>query len=587
LIEVMRFITLITARPGPHVARYIGYAGSQRRWFVLLGVLIPADIARQLISPLVMGWFVDAALSGRPTIELIHLAGWFFGLALVGQALAVAAAYIAARVAWATTNMLRTDLLAHCMRQDGGFQLRHPPGELVDRVDGDVTLLAGVMSGMVLEVLAQALLVVGILAALFHLDWRFGLMFAPFAAVMLVLLRRLAGRAVPLLTARRQAGAELLAFLEERLAGLDDLRANGANQHTVDQLWQRIRVHYQCARRAAVAAVAWPVAVQGLSAVNFSVALAMGVWLYQHAGLSVGTVFAGLSYAMLLRIPLMNITTRFQDIEDVVVSVRRLNQLFDEHSPVRDGPGTLAPGPKAVVLDRVSFSYGTQPALRGVSLDLPAGHSLALVGRTGSGKSTLVRLLFRQYDPDAGVIRVGGADLRQVSVASLRSRITLVTQDVHVLPSTLRDNLTLFDPSVPDERLWCALAEVGLEQWLASLPDGLDTMLGDDGRGLSAGQAQLVALTRAFLTDPDVVLLDEPSAMLDPHTERLLHRAIARFVRGRTAIIVAHRMETLRMVDHVLLLADGRVLDVGERAPLLLAAHPDLESLVQSGDLLR
>jgi ATP-binding cassette subfamily B protein len=192
---------------------------------------------------------------------------------------------------------------------------------------------------------------------------------------------------------------------------------------------------------------------------------------------------------------------------------------------------------------------------------------LGIVGRTGSGKSTMARLLFRLYDPQAGQISLSGQAIRQIRLADLRRRIVLVTQEVQIFPATVRDNLTLFDPTVPDAALWASLQELGLASWVARLPQGLETLLAGAG-SLSAGEAQLLALARAFLKDPGLVVLDEASSRLDPATERLLEGALDRLLAGRTAIIIAHRLETLRRADRLLLLEQGVVVEAGEVAEL-------------------
>ncbi|MEV5447284.1 ABC transporter ATP-binding protein [Streptomyces sp. NPDC052644] len=213
----------------------------------------------------------------------------------------------------------------------------------------------------------------------------------------------------------------------------------------------------------------------------------------------------------------------------------------------------------------VTFAYDDRPVLSDVSFTIPAGRRVALVGRSGGGKSTILRMLFRQYDPQAGTVSVGGVDVRQLDVDALRSRITLVTQDVHVIAGTLRDNLTFYDDRWSDEQLRRSVEEVGLDTWYAALPDGLDTRIGPGGAGLSAGEEQLLALARALLTDPDIVLLDEPSARLDPHAERRLRRTMERFIEGRTALVIAHRPETLTIVDDVMVVEEGRVVSLTPR----------------------
>ena len=549
-------------------ARYVGYVRSHRRWFLLLAALIPLDVGTQLVAPQVVRRFIDAAVGGRSQGELAGYAMVFVVLAVVRQVLSVGTGWVSGRVAWRTTNGVRRDLLAHVLRQGPKFFLRHPPGELVDRMDGDVTRLAKLLSELVLDIAVQLLLIIGIVVALFLLDWRYGVLFTPLAVVMLLLLRRLLGRAVPLIADRQRAEASLLGYLEENLTGREDLNANGGTAHALEGAWQRILHHYRLARRAARATVTWPAAVQALTAVNLCAALATGVWLSQHRGASVGTVFAGLSYAILLRMPLVSITSRFQDMENVLGSVRRIEELFGEAHIVPDGGGTLPPGRGAVSFTGVTFAYDERPVLSDVSFTIAAGRRVALVGRSGGGKSTILRMLFRQYDPQVGSVSIGGVDVRQLDVAALRSRITLVTQDVHVIAATLRDNLTFFDDRWPDEQLRRAVEEVGLDTWYAALPDGLDTRIGPGGAGLSAGEEQLLALARALLTDPDIVLLDEPSARLDPHAERRLRRTMERFIEGRTALIIAHRPETLSIVDDVMVVEDGRVVRLAPRSEL-------------------
>ncbi len=194
------------------------------------------------------------------------------------------------------------------------------------------------------------------------------------------------------------------------------------------------------------------------------------------------------------------------------------------------------------------------------------------MGRTGSGKTTLTRLLLRFYDPLAGIVRLGGIDLREMHLAEIRARIGLVTQEVQIFHASVRDNLTLFDDSVPDERINAVLDSVGLTDWLRKLPKGLDTLLGSGGVGLSAGQAQVLACARILLRNPDLVILDEPSSRLDPATDRLVHTALGQLLAGRTGILVAHRLATLSYADDILVLEDGQVREYGSR--LALAADP-------------
>ncbi len=258
------------------------------------------------------------------------------------------------------------------------------------------------------------------------------------------------------------------------------------------------------------------------------------------------------------------------DFQQADASITRIQELLSTAPRVVDGPGVaLPPGPLAVELDGVSFGYGENaPVLCNVSVSLAPGRVLGVVGRTGSGKTTLTRLLLRFYDPLAGVVRLGGVDVRTVGLAALRSRIGLVTQEVQLFQACVRDNLTLFDDGVPDERIRVALDSLGMADCLRELPRGLDTLLRPGGAGLSAGQAQVLACARVLLRDPDLVILDEPSSRLDPATDRLVQTALGRLLEGRTGIIVAHRLATLAYADDILVLENGQVREYGPRLAL-------------------
>jgi ABC-type multidrug transport system fused ATPase/permease subunit len=277
----------------------------------------------------------------------------------------------------------------------------------------------------------------------------------------------------------------------------------------------------------------------------------------------------------MLREPSERIRNEIQDLQQAGASLGRIDRLLKQRSRLTDGPGDrLPPGPLAVDLDDVWFGYEPHtPVLRGVTLRLEPRRVLGIMGRTGSGKTTLTRLLPRFYDPDAGVVRLGEIDLRAVAIAAVRSRVGVVTQESHLFTASLRDNRTLFDDGVPDERLVEILDSLGMGPWLRELPAGLDTLLGAGGAGLSAGQTQILACARLLLHEPDLVILDEPSSKLDPATERLVHDAFARLLAGRTGVIVAHRLSSFALVDDILVLEDGEVLEHGPR--LALAADPD------------
>ncbi|MDQ3044039.1 MAG: ABC transporter ATP-binding protein/permease [Actinomycetota bacterium] len=553
------------------LARYL-----QPQWprMALLAVVLCGTISVRVVTPLVASRFIDQAISGEALRDLAFLALLTMGLALAGQGMAVAETYVAENVSWAATNALRIDLVAHLLRLDATFHTAHTPGELIERADGDVATLARFFSRFVVYVVGNGFLMLGVLGLLFHVDWRVGLGLSAFVVMALIAMLRIHAAATPSWAAERQASADFFGFLGEYLAGLEDIRSSGAGAFVLRRCAEVMRSWLAATVKAQMRGYAMIASSQGLFALGTAAALALSAMLFKDGTLTIGTVYLIFRYTEMLRQPTEQIRNEVQNLQQADASMGRVEALLGTTSRLTDGPANaLPPGPLAVELDGVSFGYVKDtPVLRDVCVRLEPGRVLGVVGRTGSGKTTLMRLLARFYDPQVGVVRLGGVDPRTVRLAAVRARIGLVTQEVHLFNASVRDNLTFFDDGVPDGRLSSVLDTLGLANWLRDLPRGLDTPLGPGGTGLSAGQAQVLAFARIFLRDPDLVILDEASSRLDPATERLVHTALGRLLEGRTGVIVAHRLATVAYADDILVLEDGRVLEHGPR--LTLAADP-------------
>jgi ATP-binding cassette subfamily B protein len=549
---------------------------SPYRWqALLLAGILAATIATQLATPLLASRFIDAAVGDGTMETLVALAGLTLALAIAGQGIAIAETWVAERMSWGATNALREDLAGRLLHLDAAFHHAHTPGELLERVDGDVGTLARFFSRFTVYVVGNGLLMAGILVLLFAVDWRIGLGLTLFTIIALGTILCLRAVATPYSAAERQAAADFYGFLGEYLAGLEDIRASGARGFVLHRCAELMRGWLAARMQAQMRGYGMVATSQGLFGLGLAFALALSAMLYRDGALTIGAVFLVFRYTEMLRQPTEQIRNEIQDLQQAGASLGRIETLLSKRCRLADGPGDrLPPGPLAVDLDDIWFGYepGT-PVLRGVTLHLEPRRVLGIVGRTGSGKTTLTRLLPRFYDPDAGAVRLGGVDLRDVAIAATRERIGLVTQDSHLFTASVRDNLTLFDDDVPDERLVAILEALGMGDWLSALPAGLETMLGAGGVGLSAGQTQVLACGRLLLREPDVVILDEPSSKLDPATERLVRRAFARLLEGRTGIIVAHRLSTFALADDILVLEDGAVREHGPR--LALAADPD------------
>jgi ATP-binding cassette, subfamily B, bacterial len=327
------------------------------------------------------------------------------------------------------------------------------------------------------------------------------------------------------------------------------------------------------------------VSTNTLYVIGYTVGLALGAYLYSHKQVSIGTAYLIVFYIGMLSRPLENIREQFEDLQEAAASIGRVEELFQTQPEVQETVRAALPSGKASVEFRdVAFSYDQREhVLQDVSFKLQPGKVLGLLGRTGSGKSTLARLLFRLYDPAHGVICLNGVDIRDIALGDLRDHVGMVTQDVQLFQASIRDNLTFFSKRISDKQIEHILKELGLWQWVQSQPDGLNTHLAAGGEGLSAGEAQLLAFTRVFLKNPGLVILDEASSRLDPHTENLLEQAMDRLLQDRTGIIIAHRLQTVYRADDIMILEHGRIVEYGSRASLARDPASRFYSLLQTG----
>ena len=551
------------------------YLRPQKALVAVVVVSLLGNIVLQLLGPQILRYFIDEAREGSAIGRLVWIAVLFTAVALVQQAVNVIATYTSGRVGWTATNALRGDLARHCLRLDMSFHNEHTPGEMIERVDGDAEELGSFFSTFVVHILGTVILLVGILALVFREEWRAGVALTAFTLAVLLALYSLRNLTVDRFRAVREASAQTYGFVEERLAGREDIRASAARSHVMLGFHRRIRDWF---RKNLVASLMISLVLNTTwfsFSVGNAVALGVGAWLFLNGHVTIGTVYLIVHYTRMLLIPIERFTQELNKLQRATASVIRILDLLQIERRVLDGPGVRFPdGALPVRFEGVTFSYGSgESVLHDVSFELAPGRTLGLVGRTGSGKTTITRLLFRLYDPDRGRVLLGGRDVRDARLADLRAHVAVVTQDVRLLEGTVRDNLTLLDPSIPDDRLVAVIAELGLSDWYRGLPDGLDSVLRSEGGGMSAGEAQLLAFARVFLRDPRVVVLDEASSRIDPGTERLIERAVDRLAVGRTMIVIAHRLATLDRCDDILLLEQGSIVEHGERARL--AADPD------------
>ncbi|MHC5771171.1 MAG: ABC transporter ATP-binding protein [Nostoc sp.] len=573
----------------------VDYLKPQKWRVVKFAIALLASIGLQLINPQILRYFIDTAAVGGSGKNLLFAALLFIGVALITQLITIAATYYGENVAWRATNALRADLVEHCLRLDLSFHKLSTPGELLERVDGDVQTLSQFFSNFTVYILGNLLLMLGVIVILFAEDWRAGVAIAFFTLTALSTLIRLRSIAVPHWGSYRQISADFFGFVGEQLAGIEDVRANGARSYVMQRFQQILQGWLPIFHKARFASTILWGTTNGIFTLGTAIALSVGAYLWSQNIITIGTVYLLYYYTNLLSEPIEQIRNQFEDLQQAEASIYRIQDLLQVKSQLSTGGEQQLPqGALSVTFENVSFGYNKRESgtvdlvLQDISFNLPAGHLLGLLGRTGSGKSSLARLLLRLYDSQSGSIRLGGVPINQTSLTDLPQKVGLVTQDVQLFQTTVRNNLTFFNQNISDERVYETLEILGLSAWLHSLPQGLDTNLGPDSSGLSAGQAQLLAFTRVFLKDPGLVILDEASSRLDPMTEKLIEKAVKKLLTGRTGIIIAHRLATIERANQILILEQGQVSEYGQRQELIKNPKSRFSHLLQTGltDLL-
>jgi ATP-binding cassette subfamily B protein len=555
------------------------------RQVLLLTFLLFGGIALQLLVPQVIGRFIDATQASGSLTVVFLMAGLYITLTVLQKVVGFFAAYLAETIGWTATNALRADLVVHILRLDMAFHKIHTPGELIQRIDDDMTALASFFALFLIMIVGNVLLLLGILLLLSLSSWWIGLGFTCYCLLIFAVLVRIQKLAVKRFAEARVAKANHYSFLEEHINGTEDIRASGAESFVQQRLLLLVRRSMEILRGALMVSNLTAFSTNLLKCIGYTGGLALGAYLYLQHQISIGTTFALVYYIGMLAQPLEGIRTQVQSLQEASTSIERVADLQRLQPEVQEGTGTvLAAGPLLVAFDAVTFSYDQQQqVLQDISFAIQPGRVLGLLGRTGSGKTTLARLLLRLADPQSGLISLNTVAIRDLELADLRRHVGMVTQDVQLFKASVRDNLTFFDAAITDEHIKVALQELGIWPWVAALPDGLYTELAPGGQGLSSGEAQMLAFARVFLQHPDLVILDEASSHLDPATEHLLELAVDHLLQDRTGLIIAHRLQTVQRADDILILEEGRIVEYGPR--LALASDPTsrFAALLQTG----
>jgi ATP-binding cassette subfamily B protein len=576
-------------RPGSLVARAARLA-PDLKW-QLVGAIAVASVATlvRLLGPLIIRGGIDDGIAEGDKRTIIVAAAMYVGLLVVQYFASAAAQLSVAFVGERYLVRLRTVVFSRLLRLDMGFYSRSKSGVLVSRMTSDIESLQEFASDGAVLALTNLLTVLGVAVALLLVDWQMA--FVVFAVVLVlagvsVVFQRQARRAYD--QVREHIGS-VLATLQEGITGVRVVQAF-TQEHAQASTFGRVNERYFEANMAAARAISWyfPV-VAFLRIISLAAALGIGASRVLNGSMTIGTLVAFLLYLDWFFQPIINLSNVYNLLQSALAAISKLFGLMDEIVVVDDKPGAFdlsEPVAGAVAMEGVSFSYepGTV-VLDDVSVVVGAGERVAIVGETGSGKSTIAKLIMRFYDPESGVVAIDGNDLRDITERSRTDALALIPQDGFLFAGTLRDNIAYAAPNATDAAVWNVLRAMGIDDWVRSLPEGLETEVRERGGRFSAGERQLVALARAFLSDPSIIVLDEATSNLDPETEIQVEGALRVLLAGRTSVVIAHRLRSAERADRVVMVDGGRIIAEGTHAELVesLPRYRELVEVWQRG----
>ncbi|WP_234786409.1 ABC transporter ATP-binding protein [Mycolicibacter sinensis] len=469
---------------------------------------------------------------------------------------------------------LRRRVFRHFQRLDIGFHERYTPGRVVSRLTNDIDAIQEMLTSGFDSLISAALTLAGTAVLLVVLDWRLGLMCLGAFPALVALLRWFRAESSKTYTAVREHAARVIVQFVETMTGIKAVQAYRREARN-QQIFAAVADRYRAVNEKAFKLVAvFSPGVKLVGNLTTGVVLLYGGWRVLHGHMTIGTFTAFLLYLRMFFEPMQEITQFLNTFSSATSALQKLAGVLAETPAVADPhtPAALGQVRGEIALRQVGFSYSADaPVLAGLSLQIPAGQTVALVGSTGAGKTTIAKLIARFYDPTSGSVTLDGVDLRHLTQAELRRHVVMVTQENFLFSGTLADNIRFGRPGATDAEVAAAAARVGAEAFIAELPDGYDTDVAKRGGRLSAGQRQLVAFARAFLADPAVLILDEATSALDIPGERMVQQALRSVLADRTALVIAHRLSTVEIADRVLVIEGGAVVEDGPPAELIRA----------------
>src|ERR1700761_5517376 len=566
---------------GRKVRWMIGLLRPYRMRMALMFVALLIETGAALLPPFLAGRAIDAGIEANDLSALDWIGAAFVATAIVYAVATYAETYLVGWVGTRALQDLRERIFTHIQGMSIGFFTRNSPGVLISRMTNDVEALQQLVTDGVVTIFSSTLTLVGVVVILLLLDVKLALitfLTFPLLAIASVIFRIVSAGAY---RATRERIAAVTAYLQESLSGVRVIRSFGQEPRHVDELAELNEANRQVNMKTVYLNAAYFPAVELLAAMGTAVILLYGGSQAINGAIEVGIIVSFVGYLTTFFEPIQELSQLYTTYQQGMAALDKIFDLLDTAPDMVDAPGAIDPGPirGEIDLDDVWFSYSDErdPAavpddawvLEGVDLHVPPGQTLALVGATGAGKSTFAKLVARFYDPQKGRVLVDGHDLKGVQQRALRRQLGIVPQEGFLFSGTVRENVAFGRPEASLEEIEAAIAAVGASEFVAALPDGADTQIGERGVQLSAGQRQLVAFARALLAEPRILILDEATSNVDVRTEKTIEKGLERLLHGRTAIVIAHRLSTIRRAGKIVVLEHGEIAEQGTHEELI------------------
>jgi ATP-binding cassette subfamily B protein len=555
----------------------LGLLRPYRGRVVLMLVAMLAATGAGLAPPYLVGQAIDAGIQAGDGGALRLVVAAFLLTAIVYWGATYAETYLVGWVGQRALQDLRQRIFAHLQAMSIGFFTRRRPGVLISRLTNDVSALDSLVTDGIVTLFSSTLTLLGVVVILLLLDVQLALitfLTFPLLAIASIVFRIVAANAYRV---TREKIANITAHLQETLSGVRVVRSFAQEPRHVQRMDVLNEENYDANLKTVYLNAAYFPAVELLAAVGTAVIILYGGYQALEGAIAIGVVVAFIGYLQTFFDPIQQISQLYTTYQQGMAALDKIFDLLDTEPEMVDREDALDPGRLRgeIALEDVSFSYtgdeGSGWALRDVDLHVPAGQTLALVGETGAGKSTLAKLVARFYDPQQGRVLVDGHDVRDLRSSCLRGQLGIVPQEGFLFSGTVRENIAFGRPDATDEEIRAVAATVGADEFITALPDGYETEVGERGIHLSAGQRQLVAFARALLAEPRILILDEATSSVDVRTERQIERALERLLIGRTAIVIAHRLSTVRRAGRIVVLEGGRIAESGTHDELIAA----------------